>query len=149
MHLKGSHDFDADPALIWSMLMDPEVLAKITPGISRLELVADNQYDAIAAVKIGPVKGEFKGKLEITEKEEPTHFTLLVSQNSKIGNVSAQVKIDLLPLEGTGCTVAFDGKAKLSGLLARTGQRVLSGVANTLSKQFFVALEQEISGKSV
>lgn len=148
MHLKGSHSFNASRELIWSMLMDPEVLAKITPGISRLELIGEDQYDAIASVKIGPVKGEFKGKLDINDKEAPNHFTLLVSQKSKIGNVSAEVKIDLSETDTAGCEVAFDGKAKLSGLLARTGQRVLTGVANTLTKQFFAALEQEIESKA-
>lgn len=144
MQLKGSHQYTASPTMIWSMLMDPVILAKITPGISKLEPTSPDSYDAIADVKIGPVKGSFKGNVDLVDKVEPTSFTLLVKQKSKIGNVSAEVNILLAALENEGCEVSFDGKAKLSGLLARTGQRVLSGVANTLSKQFFVALENEL-----
>ena len=147
MQLKGSHIYKASPEKIWSMLMNPEILAKITPGVSKLDLVAEDSYEAIAEVKIGPVKGSFKGKVDLEDKEAPKSFKLLVKQNSKIGNVSADIAINLSPVE-EGCKVAFDGKAKLSGLLARTGQRVLSGVSNTLSKQFFAALEKELEGDS-
>ena len=145
MELKGNHNINASAQKVWDLLMDPEVLAKITPGISKLELIGPDQYDAIAMVKMGPVKGSFKGSLTVQEKQEPHHFSLLISQKSKIGNVSATVAIDINEVSENSCEVAFDGKAKLSGLLARTGQRVLSGVANTLSKQFFSALEKEVN----
>ena len=145
MELKGNHNINASAQQVWDLLMDPEVLAKITPGISKLELTGPDQYDAIATVKMGPVKGSFKGSLTVQEKQEPNHFSLLISQKSKIGNVSATVAIDIHEISENTCEVAFDGKAKLSGLLARTGQRVLSGVANTLSKQFFSALEHEVN----
>ena len=147
MVLKGSHRYQASPQKIWSMLMDPEILAKITPGVSKLEQTGLDSYDAIADVKIGPVRGSFKGKVDLADKTEPSAFLLKVKQNSKIGNVSAEIQINLNPTEEAGCEVAFDGKAKLSGLLARTGQRVLSGVANTLSKQFFTALEKELENQ--
>ncbi len=147
MHLSGSHQYNATPELIWSMLMDPTILAKITPGISKLEKTGEDRYDAIADVKIGPVRGSFKGQVDLTDKNEPRSFILHVKQKSKIGNVSAEIAINLDQLEEQGCEVVFDGKAKLSGLLARTGQRVLSGVANTLSQQFFDALEKELQNQ--
>ena len=144
MQLKGNHSINASAQTVWNLLMDPVILAKITPGISKLELVEANKYDAIAIVKMGPVNGSFKGSLEVTDKEEPNHFALKIEQNSKIGNVSAEVAIDINAISENQCEVSFNGKAKLSGLLARTGQRVLTGVANTLAKQFFKALEKEV-----
>ena len=118
MNLKGNYQFDASSKAIWDCLMNPEVLTRITPGISRLEQIEEDQFKAIADVKIGPVKGSFEGNLKVAEKKEP---------------------------EDGQTEMEFDGKAKLSGLLARTGQRVLSGVANTLTKQFFKALEKELA----
>lgn len=144
MQLKGKHTFNASPQQLWQLLMDPTVLARITPGISKLEPKGENQFDAIADVRIGPVKGSFKGDLEVAEKKEPSHFLLKVKQNSKIGNVSAEVAIDLETESEQQTALIFDGEAKFSGLLARTGQRVMSGVASTLTKQFFSALEEEL-----
>lgn len=125
--------------------MDPEFLARVTPGVTRLERTGDDTYEAIADIKMGPVKGSFSGDLAIKDKQEPGSFVLEVSQKSKIGNVSATIDLALEPADENSTVMTFDGKAKLSGLLARMGQRVLSGVANTLTKQFFAALEEELS----
>jgi carbon monoxide dehydrogenase subunit G len=37
MQLTGRHTVTATPAALWTMLMDSDTLAKIIPGISRLE----------------------------------------------------------------------------------------------------------------
>ncbi|MEL6925261.1 MAG: SRPBCC domain-containing protein, partial [Bacteroidota bacterium] len=54
------------------------------------------------------------------------------------------VKIFLKSLSANETEVSFDGDARLSGFLARTGNRVVGSVANTLSKQFFEALQKEV-----
>lgn len=144
MNLKGSYTLPTSAQVIWDKLMDTDTLARITPGVSKLEATGEDTYTAISQVKIGPVNGSFKGDLAIIDKQEPSSFTLQVKQKSKIGNVSADVAILINAISDQETEVSFDGKAKLSGLLARTGQRVLSGVANTLSKQFFKALESEL-----
>lgn len=148
MKLKGNHSFKATPAVLWEKLMDAETLARITPGVSRLDKLAEDSYTAVSEVKIGPVKGSFKGDLEVADKVEPESFVLKVKQNSKIGNVAAEVKINLNSINEEETQMAFEGEAKMSGLLARTGQRVMSGVSNTLTKQFFKALEEELAGAS-
>ena len=144
MKLNGARVFNASAAQIWELLMHADTLAKITPGISRLEPTGPDTYKAIADVKIGPVSGSFSGKVELMDKEEPHRFTLRVEQNSKIGNVAADVALELVEVGSGQTEMRFDGMAQLSGLLARTGQRVLSGVANTLTEQFFKALEAEL-----
>ena len=144
MHLTGKHTFPASNETLWNLLMDPDVLVRVTPGISKLEQLEPDRYKAIADVKMGPVSGSFSGKMEVADKVEPEHFTLKVKQKSRIGNVSADVKIMLRELGQHETEMAFEGDAKLSGLLARTGNRVLSGVASTLTKQFFQALEKEV-----
>jgi len=124
--------------------MDPEVLAKITPGVSNLEVVEEGSYQSISEVKIGPVKGVFKGKLKIADVDEPNSFTIDMEQLSKIGNAHAKVQLVLESENTEEIILKFDAKAKLSGLVARTGQRVLSGVANKITKEFFSALEEYI-----
>ena len=149
MQLKGTHTLRASPQEVWNLIMDTSVLAKIIPGVSKLERIEGDLYNAISEVKMGPVKGSFKGDLEVADKKEPESFNLHVKQKSKIGNANATLNIKLQPTENQQTELSFDGKAKLSGTLARTGNRVLSGVANTMTKQFFSALEKEIeSSKS-
>jgi len=129
--------------------MDTEILAKVVPGISKLERIGENSFKAIVEIKMGPVSGAFNGNLQMEDIEEPKGFTLKIQQNSKIGNANAAIKISLLPVPENQTEVAFDGDAKLSGLLATMGNRVIGGVSNTLTKQFFTNLEKELAAQSV
>lgn len=148
MKIEGDHSLKASPAILWEKLLDTETLAKITPGVKHLEMTEPDQYIATSEIKIGPVQGSFKGNLSIKDKKEPEGFTLVLSQKSKIGNASAEVKLNILPQTGEETTIKYEGKAKLSGVLARTGQRVIGGVVKTLAKQFFKALEAELDSSA-
>lgn len=144
MVVKGNHQFKVSQSRLWSYLMDPDVLAKITPGVSKLQVLAPDQYKSVSDIKIGPVKGSFTGKLNVIDKVEPNSFAIDMEQLSKIGNAHAKVAMTLTEIEDEICELSFNGKAKLSGVIARTGQRVLSGVANTITKEVFASLEQHI-----
>ena len=145
MQLTGKQVLDAEPSVVWKLLMDTETLAKIVPGISKLERTGENSFKSVITIKLGPVSGSFSGNLQLEDIIEQKTFTLKVQQNSSIGNANSVVKIELTPMGNNQTELKFDGDAKLSGLLASMGQRVASGVANTLTKQFFSNLEKEIA----
>ena len=126
------------------MLMDTDTLARIVPGISRLEKTGDNKYKSILEIKLGPVNSSFTGDLQMEDITEQKGFTLKVQQNSKIGNANAVIKISLVLVNDNQTEVAFDGDVKLSGMLAAMGQRLIGGVSKTLTKQFFSNLEEEL-----
>ena len=145
MDISGIHEFGVPREILWDYLMDPVVLAKITPGISKLEHIKGDMYKTISVIKIGPVKGSFNGKLTVENKKKPEAFDIKMEQFSKIGNAHATIKMNIKESGEDGCILNFGGHANLSGTIARTGQRVLSGVANTLTKEVFSALEQHIA----
>jgi hypothetical protein len=147
MHLEGSHHLQASPQVIWAMLMDPEVLAKVIPSVTSLAATGEGAYHPFSEATLRPVSGAFKGTLEVTDPKPPSSFTLLIEQNSHIGNLSARGNIQLNPMENQHTEVVFTGDVKLTGTLARAGQRVIGGVAKTLTEQFFSDLEQEICAK--
>ena len=145
MQLSGRHTVNASPVKVWGILMDTDTLAKIVPGISRLEKTGDNTYKSFLEIKLGPVSGSFNGNLQMENVEVEKRFTLKVQQNSKIGNANADIKIDLASVGDEQTEINFNGDVKMIGLLASLGQRVMSGVANTLTKQFFANLDKELS----
>ena len=97
MDLNGSHTLNAPPDRVWAMLMDTDILARIVPGITTLEKTDENEYKAVAQVKMGPVNGSFSGGLTMQDIRAGEGYTLNVRQNSKIGNADATVTIDLKP----------------------------------------------------
>ena len=145
MTLTGTYTVNAPAQTVWNMLMDPDTLARVTPGITSLERIDADNFKAVAEVKFGPVGGAFSGNLKISDRKEPEHFTLEIQQNSKIGNANAVVHLNMKALSPSQTEVSFEGDVKLSGMLATMGGRVVTPVANLLSKQFFEALEQEVA----
>ena len=148
MKIKGSHTLESGKEVVWKMLVDPEVLASITPGVSELEKIEGDQYYAVSDVKIGPVKGTFKGNLSLENKIENERMTVCVDQKSNMGNAVANIELTLNEIEPGITEIQYEGKAKLSGRLASMGQRILGGVINTLSKEFFLELENAIISKT-
>jgi carbon monoxide dehydrogenase subunit G len=145
MQLAGKYVLHAAPPRVWATLMNKDTLARVVPGISRLEQTGDHSFTSTLNIKLGPVNGSFTGNLQLDDLQEPNAFILKAQQNSKIGNANAAIKINLSLVDETGDTeISFDGDVKLSGMLASLGQRVMGGVSNTLTKQFFSNLEREI-----
>ena len=144
MKLSGKHIVHAVPSKVWDILMDTQSLAKVVPGISSLEKLSENSFKSTLQIKLGPVNGSFSGNLQMDDIIEQKGFTLIAKQNSKIGNATATVKIGLKPFDDAQTSIEFDGDAQLSGLLASMGQRLIGGVSETLTKQFFKNLEKEL-----
>jgi uncharacterized protein len=148
MKITGTYELKASTEVIWQMLMDSSILEKVTPGIEKLELKAEDLYSAISQVRVGPVKGVFEGELALRNKVDGESCLLVIDQKSKMGNVVAEIGILLEPTDTGNTQVRYTGEARMSGTLARTGQRIMSGVVSTLSKQFFQALEKEVEAAS-
>ena len=127
--------------------MDPATLARLVPGMTRLEPAGDNSFKSFFDIKLGPVSGSFAGDLQLENLEAPQRFTLNLQQCSKIGNAKGMINISLQPVDEAKTELSFEGDVKLSGLLASMGQRIVGGVASTLTKQFFHNLEKELAAQ--
>jgi len=145
MELKGKRTIEADPSTLWKMLMDIELLPKIVPGISKLEQTGENTYKSIFEVKFGPVSGEFTGEMQMEDIIEQKTFTLKAEQHNKLGTVNSVMKIELLPVSINETEVDFNGEVKISGMMSMFGEKVLRGVADMLTKQFFANLDHEVA----
>jgi uncharacterized protein len=144
MKLTGTHILNAPSSRLWEILMDTHSLARVVPGISSLEKLSDNSFKSVLNIKLGPVSGSFSGNLQLEDIADQKSFVLKAQQKSKIGNVNANIKIEMKPVDDQQTTIVFDGDAQLSGLLASMGQRVIGGVSDSMTKQFFKNLEKEI-----
>src|ERR1043165_5153229 len=101
MQLSGKRVFNSEVSTIWYLLMNPESLTRIIPGMISLEKTAENTFKSLLAVKLGPVNSTFDGTIELDDLREHSHFTMNVRQNSKIGNGNALVNMQLRALNET------------------------------------------------
>lgn len=68
MKLEGSHTVHASRDKVWHLILDPNVLARCTPGVKSMEADGEDKYKAILELGIGPVRGQFAGNVQVTEK---------------------------------------------------------------------------------
>lgn len=144
MELKGIHTVGATPVILWRMLMDTETLSKIIPGISSLEKTGANSFKSILEIRMGPVSASFSGDAQMEDIIEERKFTLKMQQTNKLGNANSIMSVELIPKNEAETEVVFEGELKITGLMASMGQKVLAGVANMLTKQFFANLDHEL-----
>jgi uncharacterized protein len=145
MKISGKHIAQAQIARVWQMLTDTESLSKIIPGISRLEKTNENTFNSSLDIKLGPINDSFTGSLQMEKVDPEKGFTLNLRQNSKIGNAKGNIEIGLSQLGENQTTVCFDGDIKLSGMMVVFGGRVLGGISDTITRQFFANLDEELS----
>lgn len=141
MQIQGTHLIQAPRARVWELLNDPEVLARCAPGVTELRRDGDDRFAATFTVALGPVKGAFKARIDLTDKTPLEAMTLKLSAQSPVGNVGATGRITLAD-EGDGTRVAWSGEPQLMGMLASVGGRFAQSAAKANADTFFTKLDE-------
>jgi uncharacterized protein len=140
LKIEGTYTFNAPREKVWQILLDPKIMALCMPGCESMNQIGPDQYEAIMKVGVASVKGTYKGKVSIKEKLEPSHYVLSGEGSGGPGFMQGDVSIDLE--EDNGQTVLkYSTDAKVGGLIASIGQRMLNGVAKMMVDQFFKKIE--------
>jgi uncharacterized protein len=145
MILTGKATINAPNLAVWGAFMDTDTLARLIPFVKHLEKINDEDYKSIFEIKMGPVGGSFTGTFKMIDVVAPDTFKLVIQQNGAMGNAYAVVTINISSLAEAQTLVTYSGDVRLSGTLAIMGGRVLTPIANMLSKQFFDALSKELT----
>ena len=134
MKVAGDYTFDGPQQLVWDTLLDPEVLASVLPGCEKLDLVGENEYEGALKIKIGPVQGQFMGKVKLEDIQAPDSYTMQVDGRGAPGFVKATGHLKL-EASGDQTGVTYEGDARVGGRLASVGQRLVESSAKAIIKQ--------------
>jgi uncharacterized protein len=140
LKIAGQYTFNAPRERVWQVLLDPKVMAQCMPGCESLNEVAPDQFEAVMKVGVASVKGTYKGKVSIKDRQPPAHYVLSGEGSGGPGFMQGDVAIDLE--EANGQTILkYSTDAKVGGLIASVGQRMMNGVAKMMVEQFFKKVE--------
>ena len=145
MKIEGSYTFNAPRQRVWQVLLDPKIMAQCMPGCESMNEVAPDRYETVMKVGVASVKGTYKGKVAIKDKQAPSHYVLSGEGSGGPGFMQGDVAIDLE--EQNGKTILkYSAEPKIGGLIAGLGQRMVGGVAKMMVEQFFKKVESLIAG---
>ncbi len=143
MKVEGSYTFDAPRDRVWSVLLDPASLQGCIPGCETMTTTGEDQYEAVMKVGVAAIRGTYKGKVRIADKQEPDRYKLLVEGSGGPGFVRGEAQIELVD-QGGSTLINVQGDGQVGGTVAGVGQRMLGGVAKMLMGQFFECLRKRL-----
>jgi carbon monoxide dehydrogenase subunit G len=143
MDIEGKYTFQAPIEQVWNTLLDPVALAKALPGIENMRETGPDAYEVTMHVGVEAVKGTYSGKVSISDKQQPTHYSLHAEGSGARGFVKGDGTIDLSQQNGK-TIAAYKGTADIGGAIAGVGMRLIPGVAKQMINQFFGTIAEEL-----
>ncbi len=147
MDIQGEHWLAAPPQVVWDSLHDEKTLRATIPGCHELTQTAPTVFTGTASVGVGLIKGLYRGSLELTEEEPYSGATIQIDARSGHAEIRGTGSVRLQPTDG-GTLVTYEAEARINGMLAAVGQRLLPSVSKSLITAFLKNVEQELSRQS-
>jgi carbon monoxide dehydrogenase subunit G len=137
MTMNGEVQLAAPREVVWAKLNDAEVLKQCIPGCEELNMTSDTEFQAVATIKIGPVKAKFKGKVHLSDIDPPNGYKISGEGEGGVAGFAKGGAVVKLTEKDGGTLLSYDVESQIGGKLAQLGQRLVQGTAKKLADDFF------------
>src|ERR1700729_3044697 len=141
-------DFEvAEPVeKVWRFFENIPQVATCLPGAELTEDLGDEHYKGKVAVGMGPVRLQFAGTADITERNEQARRVVVHAAGAEErGRGQASMVITAtLAAAGRGTKVAVTQDLQLSGAAAQYGRGMISDVTSVLMRDFSANMQDRI-----
>ncbi len=146
MQMSDQRRIDAPIDIVWTAILDPEVLKACVPGCTEMSGSPEEGFEATVVQKVGPVKATFKGHVTLSDMDPPHAVTLSgEGKGGAAGFAKGSAKVTLAEDDG-GTLLSYDVDAKVGGKLAQLGSRIIDGFAKKMADQFFENFQSAVEG---
>ena len=147
MKLDGEYLFNGPREQVWKLVRDPDVLATALPGTQSLNKISDTEFEGVMHLRIGPMAGDFAGKLVVSDEVPPESCTLTVEGKGAPGSVKGTGHVRLTEQSEGKTLMKYTGDLQVSGTLASTGQRMIEPVTKSMVKQGLETLNKALEAR--
>jgi carbon monoxide dehydrogenase subunit G len=140
MRIEGEHVFNGSREDVWAMVRDPEVLATLVPGTTKLTQLSESEYEGEINLRIGPISGSFSGRIFVEDEVPPESCTLKAEGDGRAGFFKGCGTV-LLTEQGDGTLMVYEGDIQIGGKLASIGQRLIDMTSKTMIRQGMKGLD--------
>jgi uncharacterized protein len=140
MRIENTVEVDAPLDRVWALVNDIPRVAPCMPGAALTGVLDDKTYEGTVAVKLGPLRMSYKGKVTIDEVDEASHMARLTASGRDTkgaGTAKANVETRLEPAGDTHTRLKVTSDVQLTGKVASFGRGgAINDVATRLFGQF-------------
>ena len=141
-------DFEvAEPVeAVWKFFDDIPQVASCLPGAELTKDLGDDKYEGKVAIRMGPVRLQFAGTADITERDEAAKRLVVhaAGADEKGRGQAAMVVGATLSPKGRGTKVAVTQDLQLSGAAAQYGRGMVADVSAILIRDFSTTMQDRI-----
>src|SRR3984885_10514273 len=143
-----TNDFEvAEPVeKVWQFFGDIPQVASCLPGAELTKDLGDEKYEGRVAIRMGPVRLQFTGTADITERDDNSKKIVVHAAGADVkgrGQAAMMVSAALSP-RGRGTKVAVTQDLQLSGAAAQYGRGMISDVSAILMRDFSATMQARI-----
>jgi carbon monoxide dehydrogenase subunit G len=144
MIVEGTHTFPGPREVLWTLLLDPDVLGKTMPGAVTMRRVSDDRYEGKMGVGIGPITAaEFDVTITMSDKVEPEHYAMQIDGKGRFGFTRGNAAVTLTP-DGGSTVMHYQADLMVGGKIAAVGQRLIDSVSKLMLRQGLEAMTREL-----
>jgi len=146
MLIKNEFEVAEPVEKVWQFLENIPQVAACLPGAELTDDLGDDHYKGKVAVRMGPVRLQFAGTADITERDEAANKLVVHASGAdeKGRGQASMVVTATLARAGRGTKVAVTQDLQLSGAAAQYGRGMISDVSAVLMRDFSVNMQDRI-----
>jgi uncharacterized protein len=143
------NDFEvAEPVeKVWQFFQNIPQVAACLPGAELTADLGGEKYKGQVAVRMGPVKLQFAGTADITERDEAANRLVVHASGADVrGRGQASMVVTAtLARAGRGTRVEVTQDLQLSGAAAQYGRGMITDVTSVLMRDFSANMQERIT----
>ena len=140
MRIENTVEVDAPLDRVWALVNDIPRVAPCMPGAALTGVLDDQTYEGTVAVKLGPLRMSYKGKVVVEGVDEANHSARLAATGKDTkgaGTARASVETRLEAVDPTRTRLHVTSDVQLTGKVASFGRGgAINDVATRLFGQF-------------
>jgi uncharacterized protein len=146
MLIKNEFEVAEPVEKVWLFFENIPQVAACLPGAELTEDLGDDKYKGKVAVRMGPVRLQFAGTADITERDEAAkRLVVHASGADERGRGQANMAVTAtLARAGRGTKVGVVQDLQLSGAAAQYGRGMISDVTAVLMRDFSANMQNRI-----
>lgn len=149
MLIEQAFVLDAPREAVAELLTDIDRVSGCIPGIEDVTETAPGSYDAVLAVRLGPIRAAFKGHLDLDDSQAPDRLVAAGEGRDRATGSLAKVRFtaDLTEPTPGRTTVAAVADVALRGRLGQFGTGVMRAAAAEIVAEFAEQADRELAAE--
>jgi len=143
MIFEGRHQLNTPREKLWEFIIDPAKIGKCLPDLKSLNIESSDKFLATIPVGVGFIKADFKFKIEITDKQPISKVSVKAVGAGSGSSITIDTTIELNEIPD-GTELKYTSEAKVGGMMASLGQRLIRDTADKIIAGVFACVKEQI-----